>query len=68
MDEADIASDHEAKTLAAQIAAARVQRATGLMPCGACHYCDTAVTSQRLFCDGECADAWTVEQRRLAGR
>ena len=67
-DEADIAGEHEATRLASLVAAARVQRATGLMPSGACHYCDTPVTSQRLFCDGECADAWSVEQARLAWR
>ena len=66
MDDVDIASEHEAKTLAAQIAAARVQRITGLVPCGACHYCDTLVTSQRLFCDGDCADAWSHERARFS--
>lgn len=49
-DEADIASEHEAATLAAQIAAARVRRNTGLIPSGACHYCDTPVgPSQSYF-------------------
>jgi hypothetical protein len=67
MDEADIASDHQADTLAMQIAAARTQRATGLLPCGVCHYCDTAVSIRQLFCDGDCARDWTHEQERIQG-
>ena len=67
-DDVDIASEHEAATLAAQIAAARVRRNTGLIPSGACHYCDTPVNPNQLFCDGECASEWTVEQGRISRR
>lgn len=35
-----------------------------LEPCGACHWCSSYVTSDRLFCDGECADEHAVMLQR----
>lgn len=53
MDVADMASEHEQRWLAHQIAAAR-QSSKALHQTGRCHNCDDELTGAKLFCDQDC--------------
>ena len=66
-DEADIAFDSEQRYLTQALAAQR-SRSGALRPMGSCHYCETELAAERLFCDTDCAADWEYEaslKRRL---
>jgi hypothetical protein len=66
MEELDIASEREQLERDSLVAAIRKRPSSGLLPCGQCHWCDSAVQGQRIFCDGECADQHELMRRRGA--
>lgn len=63
MDEFDRAS--EAEQIDRDLCIAQARRYGGaLLPVGACHYCDSLLRADKLFCDAECRDEW--ERERIA--
>ena len=58
----DEASAREAKDRELAIERHRKNR-HGLLPVGACHYCDSPLQSGVLFCDAGCRDDWEAEQQ-----
>lgn len=71
-DDVDRASDHIERTEAARKTAyEQAAQCRALMPCGVCHWCESAVGAGRIFCpDGSCATDWQRDQdaRRRDGR
>ena len=43
----------------------RRRREPGLVPFGACYYCQSETGSGILFCNAECRDDYEIEQRAL---
>lgn len=70
MDLIDRANDAADMLLADAIERQQLRAArSGLLPCGACHYCSEPVDGQKLFCDQAHGLEWQRErdQRRRNG-
>jgi hypothetical protein len=68
-DEADLAFEVEQQSLNSAIAF-QLKQKPRLHPKGECHYCDTTVSAQQLFCNSDCAAEWerVDKQLRAAGK
>lgn len=61
MDEIDVANETAELLLKAQISK---KKHSGLLPAGACHYCDELLPKiGQLFCNRDCSEDYESEQR-----
>ena len=71
-DDVDRATDHIERIEAARQAAFKLAaESRALVPCGICHWCESPISTGRIFCaDDSCATDWQRDQdaRRRAGR
>lgn len=61
MDDADIASEHDERLLAASVAAVRARSACALYT-GQCLLCEEFIPAPQRWCNAECRDRWELEQ------
>jgi hypothetical protein len=71
MDDADRAEDLIEHTLEDGLAKIRARMSyRELQPCGSCHYCNSYVDGNRLFCCAECSEDHekVMKQIRINGK
>jgi hypothetical protein len=68
MEDLDIAAEREQMERDYLVAQIRRHPGSGLIACGECHFCAEPVSSNRLFCNSECAEDHEHESNRRAKR
>lgn len=63
-DDADRADKRITDTVDDGIAAARHAMSNSLKACGVCHFCESPISTGRVFCSTECCEDWRHEQER----
>lgn len=55
---------HREQMFQEEMALARRKHVPGIKPNGTCHYCLEKIEHPKLFCDGDCASDFEVEERQ----
>lgn len=64
MDEVDRAEERIEDAISDAIAKARRALGHALKPIGVCHWCESPVSSGRIFCSADCRDDYEANLRR----
>lgn len=64
MDDADRSDQRITDTVDDGIARARRSLGTDLKAIGCCHWCESPITTGRVFCSHECCEDYRHEQQR----
>jgi len=64
MDDADRADKRITDTVDDGLAAARRALTNNLSACGVCHWCESPITTGRVFCSTECCKDYEHERQR----